>query len=43
MLVWFTPGGFERLFVTYRTDQPSVDNEGFVNEATNTFNSSFEQ
>jgi mannose-6-phosphate isomerase-like protein (cupin superfamily) len=42
MLVGFAPGGFERLFVTYRSDQPSVDSEGFVNEATSRFNPEFE-
>jgi mannose-6-phosphate isomerase-like protein (cupin superfamily) len=42
LLVWFSPGGFEQLFVTYRTDQAVVDAEGFVNEATNRFNSRFE-
>ena len=42
MLVWFSPGGFEELFVTYRTDQPSPDSQGFVAEAITKFNSSFE-
>lgn len=42
LLVWFSPGGFENLFVKYRTDQPAVDSEGFVNEATSRFNSWFE-
>jgi mannose-6-phosphate isomerase-like protein (cupin superfamily) len=42
LLVWFSPGGFENLFVKYRTDQPTVDAEGFVNEATSRFNSQFE-
>jgi mannose-6-phosphate isomerase-like protein (cupin superfamily) len=42
LLVWFSPGGFEHLFVKYRTDQPTVDPEGFVREATSRFNSLFE-
>ena len=42
LLVWFTPGGFEHLFVKYRTDQPNLDVDGFVNEATSRFNSRFE-
>lgn len=42
LLVWFSPGGFENLFVKYRTDQPTVDSEGFVREATSRFNSLFE-
>jgi mannose-6-phosphate isomerase-like protein (cupin superfamily) len=42
LLVWFTPGGFEQLFVTYRTDQPNLDEEGFVAEATGRVNSQFE-
>jgi uncharacterized protein (TIGR03083 family) len=42
LLVWFTPGGFEHLFVKYRTDQPNLDEHGFLNEATSRFNSRFE-
>lgn len=42
LLVWFTPGGFEQLFVTYQTDQPNLDEDGFVTEATSRFNSQFE-
>jgi oxalate decarboxylase/phosphoglucose isomerase-like protein (cupin superfamily) len=42
LLVWFTPGGFEQLFVTYRTDQANVDEDGCVAEATGRFNSQFE-
>jgi mannose-6-phosphate isomerase-like protein (cupin superfamily) len=42
LLVWFTPGGFERLFVTYRTDQANLVEDGFVVEATGRFNSQFE-
>ena len=42
LLVWFSPGGFEGLFAKYRTDQPNLDPNGFVNEATSLFNSRFE-
>jgi mannose-6-phosphate isomerase-like protein (cupin superfamily) len=42
LLVWFTPGGFEGLFVKYRTNRPNLDENGFVNEATSRFNSRFE-
>ena len=42
LLVWFTPGGFEQLFVTYRTDQTNLNEDGFVAEATGRFNSQFE-
>ena len=42
LLVWFTPGGFEQLFVTYRTDQAHLDEDGFLTEATGRFNSVFE-
>lgn len=42
LLVWFTPGGFEQLFVRYRTDQPNLDVDYFVVEATGRFNSQFE-
>ncbi|CAB4596253.1 MAG: hypothetical protein ACK5CE_15365 [Actinomycetes bacterium] len=42
MSVWFTPGGFEQLFVTYRTDQANLDEDDFVVEATGRFNSQFE-
>jgi len=42
LLVWFTPGGFDQLFVTYRTDQANLDEDGFVAEATGRFNSQFE-
>lgn len=42
LLVWFTPGGFEQLFVRYRTDQANLDEDGFVTEATGCFNSRFE-
>jgi hypothetical protein len=42
LLVWFTPGGFEQLFVTYRTHQANRDVDGFVAEASGRFNSQFE-
>ncbi len=42
LLVWFTPGGFEQLFVSYRTDQANLDEDGFVAEAAGRFNSQFE-
>lgn len=42
LLVWFTPGGFEQLFVKYRTDQANLDEDGFVTEATGCFKSTFE-
>jgi mannose-6-phosphate isomerase-like protein (cupin superfamily) len=40
--VWFTPGGFEQLFVKYRTDQANLDEDGFMIEATSSFASHFE-
>ena len=42
LLVWFTPGGFEQLFIKYRTDQANLDEDGFVNGATGCFKSTFE-
>ena len=42
LLVWFTPGGFEQLFVTYRTDQANLDEHVFVAAAASRFNSQFE-
>ncbi len=41
MLVGFTPGGFEALFLKYRTDQPHVPAEGFIAEATRLYASEF--
>ena len=43
MVVTFVPGGFEELFVEYRTDTdvPSTG-AGFVEDATRLFASSFE-
>ena len=34
MLVTFTPGGFEELFLKYRSDQENMRGEGFVSDAT---------
>lgn len=42
LLVWFSPGGFEQLFLRYRTDQTDVDEAGFVRDATAQFDSTFE-
>lgn len=42
LVVTFVPGGFEQLFVKYRSDQQSVLGPGFLAEATAKFDSSFE-
>ena len=42
LLVSFHPGGFEELFLNYRTDQPSPPAEGFVAEAMRLHASEFE-
>lgn len=43
MLVSFHPGGFEQLFVKYRTDAVApLDGAGFVADATTDFGSEFE-
>jgi quercetin dioxygenase-like cupin family protein len=43
LLVTFVPGGFEELFVRYRTDQrPQIDTQGFVDDAIRDFGSTFE-
>ncbi len=43
MLVTFVPGGFEQLFVKYRTDEKcNLGGPGFVDEATADFASEFE-
>ncbi|HEY5171619.1 MAG TPA: cupin domain-containing protein [Acidimicrobiia bacterium] len=42
MLVMFSPGGFEELFVRYRTDQPTLKGEGFVADARRLFATEFE-
>lgn len=43
LIVTFVPGGFEELFVKYRTDQANdPDGPGFIAEAISGFDSSFE-
>jgi hypothetical protein len=42
MLVWFTPGGFEELFVKYRTDHLPSHGPGFTFEASEAFDTTFE-
>lgn len=43
LLVSFVPGGFEQLFIRYRTDQdPPPAPDGFMDEAMRDFGSSFE-
>ncbi len=42
LIVTFVPGGFEDLFVRYRTDQESSDGPGFVADATRDFATTFE-
>jgi mannose-6-phosphate isomerase-like protein (cupin superfamily) len=42
MLVMFSPGGFEELFVKYRTDQASAHGDGFVADALSLFATEFE-
>ena len=42
LIVTFVPGGFEELFVKYRTDGGAANGPGFVNEATSRFDSFFE-
>lgn len=42
LLVGFHPGGFEELFVRYRTDQEAIPAPGFVAEATRRYASRFE-
>lgn len=41
MLVGFTPGGFEELFLKYRSDQAAVAGAGFVTDATRDHASEF--
>jgi mannose-6-phosphate isomerase-like protein (cupin superfamily) len=41
MLVTFTPGGFEELFLKYRTDQNEIRGAGFVSDATRYYGSEF--
>ena len=43
LLVTFVPGGFEELFVRYRTDQkPQIDSRSCVDDAIRDFDSAFE-
>lgn len=42
LLVGFYPGGFEELFVKYRSDQAATPDEGFVAEAMRLHASEFE-
>jgi mannose-6-phosphate isomerase-like protein (cupin superfamily) len=42
MLVVFSPGGFEGLFVKYRTDQPESNGDGFEADAKRLFATEFE-
>ena len=43
LIVTFVPGGFEGLFVKYRTDQQQPgDDAGFIAEAIENFDSTFE-
>ena len=42
LVVTFVPGGFEELFVKYRTDQARTEGPGFLAEATERFDSTFE-
>jgi mannose-6-phosphate isomerase-like protein (cupin superfamily) len=41
MLIGFYPGGFERLFIKYRTDQEHPPAPGFIEEATADYGSKF--
>ena len=41
MLVTYSLGGFEELFLKYRTDQGEVEGEGFISDATNLYESDF--
>lgn len=42
ILVTFSPGGFEELFLKYRTDQPEVRGAGFIADATRYHDSEFD-
>lgn len=42
LVVTFVPGGFEELFVKYRTDRGPAEGPGFLAEATERFDSTFE-
>tara|TARA_R110002110_G_scaffold10551_4_gene51955 strand:- start:175 stop:654 length:480 start_codon:yes stop_codon:yes gene_type:complete len=41
MLVMFSPGGMEELFLKYRTDQEEIKGAGFVSDATRYHGSEF--
>ena len=41
MLVTFTPGGFEELFLKYRTDGNAIAEDNFIADATNNYQSEF--
>ncbi len=41
MLVTFTPGGIEQLFLKYRSDQDEIKGAGFVSDATRYHGSEF--
>ena len=41
MLVSFTPGGFEQLFLKYRTDQDTIEGPGFITDARRYYDSEF--
>ena len=43
MLVCFAPGGFEDLFVKYRSDQPVKPDAGFIADAGRLFATEYEQ
>lgn len=42
MLVTFTPGGFESLFLKYRTDRTGTTGDGFVADAIKFYQSEFD-
>ena len=42
LLVAFVPGGFEELFVKYRSDQALAPEPGFVDDAARLFATEFE-
>ena len=41
MLVMFSPGGFEELFLKYRSDQEEIKGDGFIADATRDHDSEF--
>ena len=42
LLVWFSPGGFEQLFLEYRTDHATSTGPGFIADAERHFGTTFE-